>query len=558
MTYRHDESGEYEQEFDVENRLVAVTDVQIGVTTEFRYDAAGQRVKTERPGRVIYTPFPGYEEEIGTLPAVVLTADEEETLVLALGDSFSLAWNSSLAESCSAGGSWSGSKTPQGSQVMTPAGSGIYTYDLVCSNEYGESETASVTVDVGERPSVTITVDGLTHLAVPVNQSFTLAWQSSGAVGQCSADGSWSGSQNQNGSQTLSHAGSGSYSYELTCSNTYGTTSATATVSVYGVPALEMSIIGQAQPPYIVSVNQPYTVNWSGVMVQHCQASGAWSGSKSYKGSQQESQAVVGSYTYTLTCEEEFPASEPPPTLTAQVTVEVVPLPSLAFTVNGQSSIYIDPGHSFTLAWDSRNTTKCIASTSITSDEVGTDWAWQGNKPLGGSEVLAMDIPGSHEFVLTCFNAAGTPVSQTVTVVVEKEGCVCLPGDGSGLMGGNPPGEKQIERLTLSLAGQPVAVLVSGDVSERNGIYYFMGDHPSTALGTGLGSSNVLVDKSDNSIVPGSRTFYQPFGGYRGDLPDQGLSDQGFTGHKHNNDLGLIYMNARYYLPYINQRLHSR
>jgi hypothetical protein len=45
---------------------------------------------------------------------------------------------------------------------------------------------------------------------------------------------------------------------------------------------------------------------------------------------------------------------------------------------------------------------------------------------------------------------------------------VCLPVDGNGLLGGNPPGEKQIERLTLSLAGQPVAVLVSGDVTEHS------------------------------------------------------------------------------------------
>jgi RHS repeat-associated protein len=30
-----------------------------------------------------------------------------------------------------------------------------------------------------------------------------------------------------------------------------------------------------------------------------------------------------------------------------------------------------------------------------------------------------------------------------------------------------------------------------------------------------------------------------------------------FTGHKHNNDIGLIYMNARYYLPYINRFLSA-
>jgi RHS repeat-associated protein len=31
------------------------------------------------------------------------------------------------------------------------------------------------------------------------------------------------------------------------------------------------------------------------------------------------------------------------------------------------------------------------------------------------------------------------------------------------------------------------------------------------------------------------------------------VTDRGYTGHKHNDDLGLIYMNARYYAPYINR-----
>ncbi|HRQ42689.1 MAG TPA: RHS repeat-associated core domain-containing protein [Chloroflexota bacterium] len=51
-------------------------------------------------------------------------------------------------------------------------------------------------------------------------------------------------------------------------------------------------------------------------------------------------------------------------------------------------------------------------------------------------------------------------------------------------------------------------------------------------------------------------TRFLPFGGYRGSDPAF-LTESGFTGHKMNNlssnDLGLIYMNARYYVPYINR-----
>lgn len=64
MRTRQDETGNYTQEFDAENRLVKVTDNDTGDITEFVYDASGQRVKTIQPdGIIIYYPFPNYDEE---------------------------------------------------------------------------------------------------------------------------------------------------------------------------------------------------------------------------------------------------------------------------------------------------------------------------------------------------------------------------------------------------------------------------------------------------------------------------------------------------------------
>jgi RHS repeat-associated protein len=62
-----------------------------------------------------------------------------------------------------------------------------------------------------------------------------------------------------------------------------------------------------------------------------------------------------------------------------------------------------------------------------------------------------------------------------------------------------------------------------------------------------LGSSSVLVTSS-NGVVPGSTARYYPFGAYR-TTPSQTITDRQFTGHQHNDDLGLIYMNARFYVP---------
>lgn len=69
-----------------------------------------------------------------------------------------------------------------------------------------------------------------------------------------------------------------------------------------------------------------------------------------------------------------------------------------------------------------------------------------------------------------------------------------------------------------------------------------------------LGSVVALM-KFDGALETGSQAEYEPFGAFRGTPPatNPGKTDQGFTGHRHNNtgtyDLGLVYMNARYYLP---------
>ncbi|GAB4164744.1 MAG: hypothetical protein Fur0021_40320 [Candidatus Promineifilaceae bacterium] len=60
-----------------------------------------------------------------------------------------------------------------------------------------------------------------------------------------------------------------------------------------------------------------------------------------------------------------------------------------------------------------------------------------------------------------------------------------------------------------------------------------------------------------SGMVSGSRTRYLPFGSYR-TAPTQTFTDRGYTSQKHNNDLGLIYYNARYYLPDLNRFLSAR
>ncbi|MCP4424035.1 MAG: hypothetical protein GY803_06060, partial [Chloroflexi bacterium] len=86
-------------------------------------------------------------------------------------------------------------------------------------------------------------------------------------------------------------------------------------------------------------------------------------------------------------------------------------------------------------------------------------------------------------------------------------------------------------------------------VVNDDGLYYMHSDH--------LGSASAMSD-ANGALVPDSVARYTPFGDWRTE-PTAGLTDQGYTGHKHNNlgggadDLGLIYMNARYYVPTLNR-----
>ncbi|MEM8858862.1 MAG: SpvB/TcaC N-terminal domain-containing protein, partial [Chloroflexota bacterium] len=73
MVVRKDDTGDYTQVFDTENRLIRVTEHETGNITNFFYDASGQRTMTENSdGTISYYPFPTYEEVHG----LEITVDE--------------------------------------------------------------------------------------------------------------------------------------------------------------------------------------------------------------------------------------------------------------------------------------------------------------------------------------------------------------------------------------------------------------------------------------------------------------------------------------------------
>ncbi len=176
---------------------------------------------------------------------------------------------------------------------------------------------------------------------------------------------------------------------------------------------------------------------------------------------------------------------------------------------------------------------------------------------------------GSRTYQLTCNNPAGS-VTRSVTIYVTDPrggggggGCglrqICVPPPqpasqaapdksvlGKPAQNVNSAAGQQtttytIQRITYRLAGQPIAVRVSGDPNPaNNGLHYLYADH--------LGGINAI--QRQNGGLEQMR--YTPFGGYRLGNPSQ-LTDRAYTGQQENMDLGLYYYNARYYAPYLNR-----
>jgi RHS repeat-associated protein len=107
-----------------------------------------------------------------------------------------------------------------------------------------------------------------------------------------------------------------------------------------------------------------------------------------------------------------------------------------------------------------------------------------------------------------------------------------------------------IQRSTYFLAGQAVATRISGDPDpDKNGLFFLHSDHLGSNSFMSYGAGH--TSGTAGAMVLGTLARYLPFGDWRAQ-PSADLTDIGFTGHKGNNlgsnDIGLIYMNARYFV----------
>jgi hypothetical protein len=167
-----------------------------------------------------------------------------------------------------------------------------------CGGGGGSSSTAAntpSTVTSAAANPVIVSISA-NPTALIVGESTTLTWSSSNASA-CQASGAWNGALPTSGTQLVTPGAAGSFTYNLSCDGTANSTTVVASVPVTPAPTVSLSL-----SPTTVVTGQSSTLTWSTTSAGACVASGAWAGNQGTSGSIVVTQAVAGTYTYSLSC----------------------------------------------------------------------------------------------------------------------------------------------------------------------------------------------------------------------------------------------------------------
>jgi len=229
-----------------------------------------------------------------------------------VGQPFSLSWAAADGSTCSAmlgapGDGWTGTLPASGTMQVIEVTPGPYAYEIKC----GVAAPALLGVAVnpapiGPQPGGPTSVQlSLSPTQMFPGQSTTLTWTSSGmtactASGGSGADG-WQGTIATSGSQTITEPTAGSYTFDVSCTGN-GTVTAQAVLEVSAAPTVVLSANAIK-----VDAGQSFTLTWNSTGTSECTASGGasgdgWSGPKATSGSATITEAVSGTYSYTLIC----------------------------------------------------------------------------------------------------------------------------------------------------------------------------------------------------------------------------------------------------------------
>jgi hypothetical protein len=315
---------------------------------------------------------------LGALPSTLLK-DSAATL----------SWVSSNADSCVAGGAWSGPKPLAGSQSTGKLQS-TGNYTLTCSGPGGTAkQSTTVTVAASSAaPTVSLSVG---PSAIVSGRRSTISWSATN-TNECTASGAWSGSHSAHGSESTGDL-TASATYTMTCVGSGGRAAQTATVSVTAAPPL----INFYANPVTVKTGTASMLKWLVTNSDSCTASDAWTGAHSGRGTVSTG-PLTSAKTYTITCTNRGGSA------VASVTVGIdSATPTVTLTTNPST---VKSGATTVLSWSSINASSCAAS-----------GGWTGTEAISGSKTT-VPLSATTQFILTCTGDGGY-ASQSATVTVS-------------------------------------------------------------------------------------------------------------------------------------------
>lgn len=289
---------------------------------------------------------------------------------------------------------------------------GDCTWSISASGGYVDVRAVTTAYRTTVVPAVDLRVNssnGPLYLGAP--SGYTLSWTSTNAAA-CSASGSWSGAQATNSSQGYGSVAAGTYTYTLTCTNPSGSASDSVTVYVLSPPTISISA------PASLTAPAGYTASWTSANASSCTGSNRFAGLSGLSGSLNETSLPAGAYDYTITCSNAAgvqASSSVRTTVYAGATVDV--------KVDGSDgpTIYRTGPVSFTATWTSSNASSCSGSSRLA-----------GYGGLSGSRAESSIPAGTtYDYTVTCQNAIGAAVSDTVRIVVVSAPMVDVKVDGS-------------------------------------------------------------------------------------------------------------------------------
>lgn len=304
---------------------------------------------------------------------------------LVSGETTTLSWTATNAETCTGSGAWSGNKPLNGTEP-TAALNATSTYGLTCSGPGGETHVdTSVIVVAQNAPQITLTASAQT---IPWNSGVTLRWNSTNA-NSCASSGDWQDPINTSGSQSLVNL-KGYQRFTLTCSGPGGSTAVTTAVNVQ---AASQPIINFTTTNSNLENGESSMLSWTTENAEACTASADWSGSRPLSGSQNTG-ALSTTSTFTLTCSGE--GGEVANTINV-----VVESPQPTSATLSASPKWINRSASTTLSWSSVGANECQASGD-----------WSGAKSITGSEQTG-SLTADANYSLTCSDGNNNAVAIT-------------------------------------------------------------------------------------------------------------------------------------------------